>query len=123
MESIESTYGPLRMDEKAFLFFPNSTDAIIQKNSKRPSRAKKGVVSSTTGKSSTTIMREKRFINFMNTWPNTRFNMTEITLTSRGFFFSFSLMVTSPRKLFRPFTVISSLKKPICLLTFPSLKS
>ena len=59
MEGIESTYAPLKMDERAYLFFPNSNTSYTQRKKSKLKKAKKEVDSFSSDKSNMMIMKKK----------------------------------------------------------------
>jgi len=60
MESANSTYGPLVVHEKAYLFFPNSNLSIIKRKSRRQKMERKELVSFISDRSSTMNTNAKK---------------------------------------------------------------
>lgn len=119
MESIESTYKPISLDEKAFLFFPSSTNKTIKRNRKKLKKARKAVGSSTSDKLSMTTMKGKRFTNSMNTSQNIRFITIGNSSTNKNSCFSYKDTPTNPKIPLKPSNIILNLEKLICHLTSP----
>ena len=59
MEGIESTYGPLKIDERAYLFFPSSNTSSTQIKKSKLKKAKKEADSFSSDKSNMMSMKKE----------------------------------------------------------------
>lgn len=66
MESVESTYGPLVLHEKSYLFFPSGKFYIIKRNNRKLSSLRRAQDSSTMDKLSMMSMRKGSWLNLIN---------------------------------------------------------
>ena len=98
MEPIEASYQPLAVEDKAYFFFPNSRLNVIQKNKRRPNKARKAVGSSTTDRFNMMTTRKENSMNFKSTSIRTKSSTIESTSINKDCYSSSSLTVTNPKR-------------------------